>query len=111
MWAGDDKYRLNRAYAVSNMAEDIMTELLSGPVEVTMDVYADFTAYKSGVYRHVAGDFMGKHAVKMFGWGTLQGTPYWWVQNSWGADWGDSGYFRIAQGECNIEEEATSGTW
>ncbi|XP_050289602.1 cathepsin B-like protease 1 [Quercus robur] len=30
----------------------------------------DFAHYKSGVYKHVAGDVMGDHAAKLIGWGT-----------------------------------------
>ena len=33
-----------------------------------MDVYADFMTYKSGVYKHTTGDYLGGHAIKIIGW-------------------------------------------
>lgn len=41
--------------------------MTNGPVEVLFYVYEDFYAYKSGVYKHVTGDELGGHAVKMLG--------------------------------------------
>jgi len=42
------------------------------------------------------------HALLIVGWGQERNwigemTPYWLVKNSWGTDWGDSGYFLIAR--------------
>jgi len=42
------------------------------------------------------------HALLIVGWGQERNwigemTDYWLVKNSWGADWGDSGYFLIAR--------------
>merc|ERR1712088_353545 len=43
-------------------------------------------------------------AVAVVGYGTESGKPYWVVKNSWGANWGDGGYIKIARGnsECGI---------
>merc|ERR1712088_874105 len=43
-------------------------------------------------------------AVATVGYGTENGKPYWVVKNSWGANWGDGGYIKIARGnsECGI---------
>jgi len=89
-----------------------MTEIYTnGPVEAAFDVYADFPTYKSGVYQHVTGDYLGGHAIKILGWGTENGTPYWLVANSWNADWGDQGFFKILRGsdECGIEDGVVAG--
>jgi C1A family cysteine protease len=43
------------------------------------------TSFSLGVYQHVDGKYAGNHAVKILGWGTENGTPYWLVVNSWGA--------------------------
>ena len=56
------------------MQQEIMT---FGPIEAAFDVYADFLAYKSGVYKHVTGDLLGGHAIKIMGWGTENGEDYW----------------------------------
>lgn len=47
--------------------------------------------YQSGVYRHVTGKRVSGHAVRIFGWGTENGVPYWLCANSWNTDWGDKG--------------------
>jgi len=35
----------------------------NGPVEAAFSVYADFLPYKSGVYQHTAGSFLGGHGM------------------------------------------------
>jgi len=89
----------------SHMQHEIMT---FGPIEAAFDVYADFLSYKSGVYKHVTGDLLGGHAIKIMGWGTENGEDYWLVMNSWNSDWGDHGTFKISRGndECGIEDES-----
>ena len=61
-------------------------------------VCASQQTYKSGVYQHKTGQFLGGHAVKIIGWGVLSGTKYWLVANSWNPTWGDHGFFKILRG-------------
>jgi C1A family cysteine protease len=70
-------------------------------------VYQDFFSYRSGVYRHITGDAVGGHCVEIIGYDDAQGC--WICKNSWGANWGEGGFFRIAYGECQIE--TWSGPW
>ncbi|XP_073977786.1 cathepsin B-like [Rhodnius prolixus] len=100
------------AYGVDSDVRDIQTEILkNGPVEGAFTVYEDFVSYKEGVYQHVAGEALGGHAIRILGWGTENGTPYWLVANSWNTDWGNKGFFKILRGnnECGIEDGISAG--
>ncbi|VEL21413.1 unnamed protein product [Protopolystoma xenopodis] len=109
---GKDLQFGNDAYQVEGETE-IMTELMNnGPMEADFLVYSDFPSYKSGVYQHLAGHYLGGHAVKLIGWGVEGGTKYWQLVNSWNDQWGDNGTFKILRGvdECEIESEVIGGT-
>jgi cysteine peptidase C len=104
-------YYGSTSYQISG-EQDLMQEIYqNGPVEVAFTVFSDFLAYKSGVYKHVTGDPLGGHAVKMIGWGVLNGQKYWVINNSWNTDWGNKGQFYIARGgdECGIEDQGSAG--
>ncbi|KAI6171628.1 hypothetical protein M3Y98_00883700 [Aphelenchoides besseyi] len=85
--------------------------LANGSIVAQFDVYYDFYNYKSGIYQHVSGNYVGGHAVRLIGWGVDNGTQYWLAANSWGVDWGDKGFFKIRRGnnECNFEEWSFAG--
>jgi hypothetical protein len=68
-----------------------------GPLVTTMDVYEDFYSYSSGVYSYTTGAHEGGHAVLIVGYSDAG--QYFIVKNSWGAGWGESGYFKIAYSE------------
>merc|ERR1712061_498907 len=38
------------------------------------------------------------HAVKIIGWGVMEGKSYWLIENSWGEDWGENGYAKVIAG-------------
>ena len=74
-----------------------------GPLVTTMDVYADFFNYRTGVYTYVSGSYQGGHAILIVGYN--DGGGYFIVKNSWGTGWGESGYFRIAYSQLtNVVE-------
>ncbi|VVC31898.1 Peptidase C1A, papain C-terminal,Cysteine peptidase, asparagine active site [Cinara cedri] len=82
-----------------------------GPYVATMRVYEDFLTYKSGVYQHVTGDYLGLLSVRMIGWGLERGQAYWLLANSWGTSWGIDGFFKIRRfvNECWIENFRYAG--
>jgi len=108
----DDKHYASSHYNVGGGEAAIRQEVFSnGPVEAAFNVYADFMDYQSGVYHHTTGEYLGGHAVKIIGWGTLDSTPYWLVANSWNTTWGMQGFFMIERGndECGFEDGVVAG--
>uniref|UniRef100_L7M824 Putative cathepsin b-like cysteine protease form 2 n=1 Tax=Rhipicephalus pulchellus TaxID=72859 RepID=L7M824_RHIPC len=108
----EDKHYGEKVYTLSGDEAQIKTEIFkNGPVEADFAVYADFYSYKSGVYQAHSRVRCGSHAIRILGWGTENGVPYWLAANSWTEHWGDKGYFKIRRGnnECGIEEDINAG--
>jgi C1A family cysteine protease len=83
-----------------------------GPLSVAVNA-VPLQYYTGGIadYSHAACDPNGtNHAVTLVGYGTQNGKDFWIVKNSWGADWGEKGYFRIARGKgtCGINTYVVS---
>ena len=96
--------------------EEEMKEFLyqTGPLAIALDA-TGLQFYQSGI-----ADYGGwicdkdhiNHAVTLVGYGVEGSTDYWIVKNSWGKDWGESGYFRMTRGKgtCGINYYVTSAT-
>jgi len=62
---------------------------------------SDFRFYTGGVYSNVncsTSPADVNHAVLAVGYGSDAGVDYWIIKNSWNANWGENGYFRMARG-------------
>ncbi|XP_067890076.1 dipeptidyl peptidase 1 [Heterodontus francisci] len=113
-------YYVGGFYGACNEAVMKLELVKNGPVSVAFEVYADFMYYHGGIYQHTGlrdpfNPFeLTNHAVLLVGYGIDPQTKenYWIVKNSWGAEWGENGYFRILRGsdECAIESIAIAAT-
>jgi C1A family cysteine protease len=79
---------------VPRTVDALKTAVYQNPIALGFYVYSDFAYYESGVYEYVWGDLVGGHAVLIVGWDDAE--ECFIVKNSWGEDWGENGYFRIA---------------
>ena len=99
-WITDYGYRINPSL------ETMKTEIMSGPVQIHIDVYEDFYAYNGGIYEHVSGDYDGGHLICFYGWD--DNSNCWLAKNSWGTNWGEvgpdgtRGWFRIRMGTNEV---------
>ena len=68
---------------VATTHEEIMTELVNnGPMMVGLMIYEDFMNYEAGIYKHVTGEELGGHAMKLVGYGHDESEGlYWELQN------------------------------
>lgn len=69
------------------------------PMAISIQADQDiFHAYTGGVIDSTECGYATDHAVVVTGYGkdSDSGLEYWLVRNSWGEDWGEDGYARIA---------------
>jgi len=94
--SGDDKDN-------SPMYNYIGTE---GPVSICVDA-APWQFYNGGVLKSCG--MQVDHCVQAVGYDTVSAQDVWIVRNSWGADWGESGYIMILRGKdlCSIAGDVT----
>lgn len=84
-------------------SEEIRAAIYSqGPVSVTVCASGGFMKYSGGGIYNGGGNCQN-HMVTLVGFGgTDTDEPYFILQNSWGKDWGENGYMRIAPGASAV---------
>jgi len=79
-----------------------------GPLAIAADA-VEWQFYIDGVFDFPCGTSLD-HGILITGYGVeddwLGKYPYWWIKNSWGADWGINGYMKLERGDgecgCNL---------
>jgi len=90
----------------------------NGPISIALDA-SYLESYSDGIIDPWFGwecdATQLDHALLIVGYGVENSeiwgvTPYWIVKNSWGADWGENGYFRIVRGSgaCGLNNAVSS---
>lgn len=100
-----------------NKVHKIKAEIFArGPVAAGVNA-EPLVNYKGGVVsdRNILHKLIN-HVVSIVGWGNDGESEYWIVRNSWGAYWGELGYFKIETGHDSLGIEravvwATPGSW
>lgn len=105
--SSNSEKRASNEYSIMH---DIFTH---GPVTATIkvfdpvspsDIHRNLYLYEKGIYGTNWGktdpkETDGYHAIAIIGWGEESGTKYWLIRNSWGPEWGQSGYGKVLRGE------------
>lgn len=81
---------------------------LKGPIAGGIDDDDTFDEYSGGIFSsdNPAPEETTNHAVMLVGWGTEQGQEYFIGKNSFGTEWGENGWFRVAVNSSRIGEGA-----
>jgi C1A family cysteine protease len=103
-----------RGYAyLTGPNEEMLKDMVAtqGPVSVAFDAGGNFAGYSGGVYYNPScSTNQFTHAVVIVGYGTENGQDYWLVKNSWGSNWGQGGYIKMARNRgnnCGIASKAS----
>lgn len=99
--------QLRRYTQIPANIQAVLTELSKGPVLLAMYVSREFSFYSSGVFdgQGCDGQTQANHSVVAFGYDLKAEVPFIKFKNSWGPDWGETGYFRIAIGEVSTKKK------
>lgn len=93
-------FKINTWGSVPKSLSAIKAALVQyGPLPTALWVYEDLMHYKSGVYSYTSGRKLGGHAILLVGYDDAE--QCFILKNSWGDDWGEKGFFKVAYSEIN----------
>lgn len=97
---GGGSFRISGYVGVHN-CDDLATAILRQPVSVAVDA-SNWRSYRGGVFSSCGS--MLNHGALLTG----MNDATWTIKNSWGVNWGESGYIRLMRGNtCGICNDAS----
>ncbi len=90
---------IKNSYSVPTTAAIKQAIYTYGAVAAAVCVGSKFQAYTSGIFSSNECSSVN-HAILLVGWDDTQGV--WYLRNSWGSSWGESGYMRIKYGTSKV---------
>ena len=104
--SGKGIYSIKGCVQVKPDVQGLTDAIRITPIAIAFYVQDDFFDYTSGVYNPTDCDDQPNHGVLAVGFDLSAKLKNFYVKNSWGAGWGDKGFFRIAMGKgkgtCDI---------
>ena len=104
-------HRTIAGYQIDSDVESIKQDIYKwGPVASGFKVFEGFLNNYDGktIYMGPKKEEKetGGHAIEILGWGRENGVDFWWICNSWGTEWGLSGFFKMKMNilECELEK-------
>jgi len=106
-----EKMFINDWKSISSDEDQIVQALYAyGPLAIGINA-AYLQTYQSGVMNPWwCNPLALDHAVVLVGYGAEGSTKSWTIRNSWAANWGEKGYFRIVRGKgkCGLNRTVTT---
>jgi C1A family cysteine protease len=97
-WA-DNAIKISGWTPVDHDLISLKKAIAKHPITAIFNVFSDFFYYRKGIYQRVSDVYEGAHAICIVGWNDKN--KFFIVKNSWGAKWGESGFFRIAYSQVD----------
>jgi C1A family cysteine protease len=73
-----------------------------GPMNTGLIVYDDFSTYSTGIYiPSLTSKELGGHNMVVIGYSDIE--QYWLFKNSYGPNWGEQGFCKIAYNACQLD--------
>ena len=108
-WPILDFYIVSRSNNLLTIANYMKYDICSrGPLVAGFNMFPDFLDEYDGksIYKPKKNQSsLGGHAIKIVGWGRDGDQDYWICANSWGIEWGENGYYRMAMADELLETE------
>lgn len=95
----EDWAYIGSPYGMVSVTDMKLAIMEYGPISVCVAANGAMQSYGGGIFNGCDEEYEINHAVVIVGWDDNQGSDgIWFMRNSWGQWWGESGYMRMPYG-------------